>query len=616
MAQTAGGETKEAPAEQRIVSKSQSGTGREVAKIFLDHNRHIIPRDLLLPDRPKSADPTSHRRLSFFGEGEESSGASSPALQSKSSRSPLRPPIGNHSPSWGTTSVNKAFTDEVLREVFSPPVIHQRRHARNHSSMPRIRAGVTPTRTKGFNGENLLQRLNKISGEQINGASAPEGTSEEDKNLAQRVALKISPTIASLRDFKSHSLGTTEAEALVPPQPTRRARRRHSGSGLHRRTSIGSDQRGDLEFFEDDGYRGDREDDIFEMEGESALSTSAPQRKTMLMPVESKVEEPMTVQPGFSQESTAVENDADDATDVPLSFDMSVQPANPKEAHGASDKPLHLYILMEDLTAGMNQVCSLDLKMGTRQYGIEASEQKRKSQRNKARNTTSQQLGVRICGLQGWSAKTKESIFEDKYRGRDISAGREFQDALMRFLYDEVNYNSVLRKIPVILQKLSSLEGMIRQLPGYRFYSSSLLIQYDACPEALDPDKKENLDSAAMNSSDPAAQKRASERLANPYKVKVKLIDFANGVAGEDEVPADAPCPPQHPHDIDRGYLRGLRSLRMYLQRIYREISDHGFVERGEGEAMALGPRGAEAQPGPQGWEEGVTEDDPGDVSM
>lgn len=66
--------------------------------------------------------------------------------------------------------------------------------------------------------------------------------------------------------------------------------------------------------------------------------------------------------------------------------------------------------MLENLTHKFRYPCVLDLKMGTRQYGDDAPESKRKSQTAKAANTTTITLGVRLAGMQVSTRALKTSL--------------------------------------------------------------------------------------------------------------------------------------------------------------------------------------------------------------
>jgi inositol-hexakisphosphate 5-kinase len=391
-----------------------------------------------------------------------------------------------------------------------------------------------------------------------------------------------------------------------------RIRRRHSGMGLRRRrNSVSGNEAGNLEYFEEDGYGGDREDEVFSMEDEQSGPPASISVPSSAVPRDLKP--PGTASSFMQQGMNGYEQGSKDENTEPKvtisSVDTEHLPLNPKEAQIQNpDQRVVYFLLLEDLTAGMGRPCVLDLKMGTRQYGIDANKKKMESQRRKCKTTTSQQLGVRICGMQTYNVKTQQCSYEDKYFGRDVKAGREFRDALTRFLYDGVSFTSVSRHIPTILDKISKLESMVRRLPGYRFYASSLLMLYDAEPHK----SQRAIDDAQKPKEESKGDNKPKDEKKWPPPIELKIVDFANCITGEDEIPPDAPCPPHHPQDIDRGYLRGLRTLRMYFQRILRDINQEEYVERGEGEGMAVGLGGA----GKPGAPEANREDDVGEVSI
>lgn len=544
---------------QRVISHSLANNAAhlQIPTVTFDDNRHILPRNLLQPAPP----PQPFRR--------RSASAARPSTTSAAMQQP-RPPMDDRPNSWGATTVNKRLRNEVFNDAFlkEPVAVHKHRPPHQRSiPRPTLQRLLRSTNSES-NLKNGLDNMQESQGS--NGVSnrpppaALHGHTQSD----------LGPDVEFIRSARRSSTGgeTKDLTGTSAPEPeilktslvATKKKRRYSAGGLRRKPTDVQEPRGDLKYFEeadDAAYKG-------EHDGVSWDDLKQPNEKTDDVVATTNGDADNSAMAGANPSAETSTAPSDLPPDV--DFTKIMRPINPKEAMTQRDR-VEYFLLLEDLTAGMKRPCMMDLKMGTRQYGADATPKKQKSQQEKCRTTTSAELGVRICGLQVWNAKTLSYDFQDKYFGRRVKAGAEFQAALQKFLYNGVELQSVLRHIPVVLRKLARLEQIVQKLRGYRFYAASLLMFYDgeASDESTDYDTAyDSLTDVATDTEEVSRYKKKNRR-----EIDFKIADFANSLTPLDRI-KDQKCPPRHPEAPDVGFLKGLRSLQRYFLQIQRDVRD------------------------------------------
>ncbi|KAK0422666.1 hypothetical protein QR680_007710 [Steinernema hermaphroditum] len=210
------------------------------------------------------------------------------------------------------------------------------------------------------------------------------------------------------------------------------------------------------------------------------------------------------------------------------------------------------FVLLEDIVAKYRRPCVVDLKMGTRQYGDDASAQKRQRQTQKCHTSTSASTGVRMVGMQLYEPGADAYSYINKYDGRVMDASK-FNASLRQFLA-----MAGLPRCRRLLVRLERLQQTLSLAEGYRFFSSSILIAFDGAVDADEeryqavvPASRKRKRSASYSSDEEPEPLEPEVTVAD---ISVRMIDFAHSTFGgflNDKAYSG----------VDDGYLLGVETL-------------------------------------------------------
>mmetsp|Transcript_10973 Transcript_10973/g.20178 ORF Transcript_10973/g.20178 Transcript_10973/m.20178 type:complete len:405 (-) Transcript_10973:282-1496(-) len=206
-----------------------------------------------------------------------------------------------------------------------------------------------------------------------------------------------------------------------------------------------------------------------------------------------------------------------------------------KKKQALKNRSMINYIRLEDLTLPFSRPNILDLKIGTRVYGVGDDPKKVQRKIAKSAATTTKTLGLRLCGMQVYNSHDDGYTFRDKFYGRNLDENGLIHSIDEFFTNEKGHRKKILDNFITQILKLLTV---ISEQKSFQFFSSSLLFICEGCH--------------------PEDQKRLHGTIKNgDYdRVDLRFIDFAQAAVDTEK------------KGVDEGFLLGLQNIVDILRNV------------------------------------------------
>ena len=185
------------------------------------------------------------------------------------------------------------------------------------------------------------------------------------------------------------------------------------------------------------------------------------------------------------------------------------------------------FLILENMTQGMTQPCVMDIKVGAKTYGPDATAQKILQEDSKYLGTK-KSVGFSVLGIITYSQEEKRMKRWDKSYGMNLSADN-LEEVLNIFLVPGNNPEASKRIASTFLGRINKIVDFFERQDMHHVYASSLLFAFDfrLLQRGCQPSTSDGQSEWKHSDQSEVESTRFSQSEIDEL-VRLKMIDFAH----------------------------------------------------------------------------------------